>query len=425
MLCGIEGMAMYRHTNTGPKSLKVVERPIYGSSRIGSYTQQIELAGVQAITNYPYTQPMSAFLKRYELADHLGNVSTVVTGRLLDGAGAGSAKQAEVVSAQGYEPGGSLLPGRNYSSDAYRFGFGGQLKDNEVYGSEGTSYTAEFWQYDSRTGRRWNLDPKPNLSISPYATFALNPILVNDANGDTIHVTTGKGAYMFSLDNGQCEIQTMTASDVYKLGTQWFEPLADNYMPISAISSEITCMSEIKHFTWDQVAAFAETNRAPISFAGGLSGDWKSSSAGAGGFLMVEVEGMPYWSDAVGQIPFAVNTFKHDLLNQGNWNKSETDVGRGVLGTGKTFQHGFWSGVTTTMGLTSGDNSNTYDNFMIGRGVQYASDKYSLQVREYLNSQGQSGRNASLLGTSVPARNLGNSLTKTQADRWQVSDKHD
>src|SRR5690606_8974811 len=42
------------------------------------------------------------------------NVSTVVTGRLLDGAGAGSQKQAEVVLAHGYEPFGALLPGRNY-----------------------------------------------------------------------------------------------------------------------------------------------------------------------------------------------------------------------------------------------------------------------------------------------------------------------
>ena len=42
-------------------------------------------------------------------------------------------------------------PNRHESSDKYRYGFQGQEKDNEVYGSTGTSYTAEFWQYDSRT----------------------------------------------------------------------------------------------------------------------------------------------------------------------------------------------------------------------------------------------------------------------------------
>ena len=41
----------------------------------------------------------------------------------------------------------------------YRFGFNGQEKDDEIFGSTGTSYTAEFWQYDARIGRRWNVDP--------------------------------------------------------------------------------------------------------------------------------------------------------------------------------------------------------------------------------------------------------------------------
>ena len=35
MLCGIEGMAMYRHTNTGPKSLKVTERPAVPKRELG------------------------------------------------------------------------------------------------------------------------------------------------------------------------------------------------------------------------------------------------------------------------------------------------------------------------------------------------------------------------------------------------------
>ncbi len=178
-------MAMYRHTNTGPKSLKVTERPVYGSSRIGSYTQQIELAGVQAITNYPYTQPMSAFLKRYELTDHLGNVNTVVTGRLLDGAGADSPKQAEVVSAQGYEAFGSLLPGRNYSSDSYRFGFNGMEKDDEVHGA-GNAYTTSWRGYDPRLGRWLSMDPKTSALPweSPYAFSGNNPIFGNDPEGD-------------------------------------------------------------------------------------------------------------------------------------------------------------------------------------------------------------------------------------------------
>ena len=79
------------------------------------------------------------------------------------------------------------MPGRFSGSTAdYRYGFGGQEMDNEINNVTGSSYTAEYWQYDSRLGRRWNLDPKPNQSISPYATFANNPILFTDTKGDTI-----------------------------------------------------------------------------------------------------------------------------------------------------------------------------------------------------------------------------------------------
>ena len=122
----------------------------------------------------------------YELTDHLGNVAAVVTGRLLPDFGAGTNQQAELVSAQGYEAFGSLLPGRNYSSDAYRFGFNGQEKVDEVNGSVGTHNTAEFWEYDVRAAHRWNLDPKPNPAISQYAAFSLNPLLYSDVLGDTI-----------------------------------------------------------------------------------------------------------------------------------------------------------------------------------------------------------------------------------------------
>lgn len=41
--------------------------------------------------------------------------------------------------------------------------------------------------YDTRLARRWNQDPKPNPSISNYATFANNPIRYTDPLGDTTH----------------------------------------------------------------------------------------------------------------------------------------------------------------------------------------------------------------------------------------------
>jgi len=69
-------------------------------------------------------------------------------------------------------------------STGYRFGFNGQEKDNEIYGPEGTSYTAEFWQYDPRISRRWNIDPIVKEWESPYLCFRGNPITYKDMKGD-------------------------------------------------------------------------------------------------------------------------------------------------------------------------------------------------------------------------------------------------
>jgi hypothetical protein len=44
--------------------------------------------------------------------------------------------------------------------------------------------TAEFWEYDTRLGRRWNLDPVDQISISNYVAFRNNPIFYIDPNGD-------------------------------------------------------------------------------------------------------------------------------------------------------------------------------------------------------------------------------------------------
>ena len=53
---------------------------------------------------------------------------------------------------------------------------------DEVSG-DGNHNTALFWEYDTRLGRRWNRDPKPNPSISDYVCFGNNPILLVDKNG--------------------------------------------------------------------------------------------------------------------------------------------------------------------------------------------------------------------------------------------------
>lgn len=66
---------------------------------------------------------------------------------------------------------------------SYRYGFNGMEKDNEVTGYAGMSYTAEYWQYDPRLGRRWNIDPLAYEWQSPYAAFNNNPAYFADPLG--------------------------------------------------------------------------------------------------------------------------------------------------------------------------------------------------------------------------------------------------
>ncbi|HTO15173.1 MAG TPA: hypothetical protein VLZ83_05355 [Edaphocola sp.] len=78
------------------------------------------------------------------------------------------------------------------SNDRYRFGFNGQEKVNEIAGV-GNHNTAEFWEYDTRLGRRWNLDPIVKPWESGYAVYRNSPIAVADPDGQDGVVTSGSG----------------------------------------------------------------------------------------------------------------------------------------------------------------------------------------------------------------------------------------
>lgn len=76
------------------------------------------------------------------------------------------------------------MPGRTYATgNGYRYSINGQEKTPEIAPN---TTTAEFWQYDTRISRRWNFDPRPNISISPNNTFQGNPIRYTDVLGDSI-----------------------------------------------------------------------------------------------------------------------------------------------------------------------------------------------------------------------------------------------
>ncbi len=186
-----QGNAMATYTYKIPASggtlpkLHWSEATIYGSSRVGLVLPDMIIPVVSSapnVTNNVYYS-IARGQKNYELTNHLGNVLATITDRKIPSTGIGAVVYtADLVGAQDYYAFGMEMPDRSFSSGNYRYGFGGQEKVDEISGS-GNSYTAEYWQYDPRLGRRWNNDPIMKPWESPYATFSNNPIYYNDPLG--------------------------------------------------------------------------------------------------------------------------------------------------------------------------------------------------------------------------------------------------
>ncbi len=81
-------------------------------------------------------------------------------------------------------PFGMLMSDRSYSSPAYRYGFNGKEKIDEING-DGNSYDFGGRIYDSRLGRWLSLDPLQAKypDLSPYNFCANNPVCFVDFDG--------------------------------------------------------------------------------------------------------------------------------------------------------------------------------------------------------------------------------------------------
>ena len=92
----------------------------------------------------------------------------------------------------------TLVVSQISSDNEYKYGFNGQMRDNEWAGV-GNHNTALFWEYDTRTARRANLDPVFHCSISSYSAFSNNPLRYKDPLGNDTSFATG-GARKNFLD---------------------------------------------------------------------------------------------------------------------------------------------------------------------------------------------------------------------------------
>lgn len=156
-----------------------------------------------------------------------------------------------------YDAGGSLLPGRNYSSSTYAFGFNGMRKDDEIHGATGTSYDFGARLYDPRVGRWWSIDPLAGkyAFASPYCFALANPILFIDYDGRDIVITHNGESFTFTAQNtaytGNNDFIQQTVSALNHLMT--YEAMSDaQHKIVTELASDASVVAYVEHTAVEQ-----------------------------------------------------------------------------------------------------------------------------------------------------------------------------
>src|SRR5690606_17962862 len=156
------------------------ELHIYGSSRLGMITGELEIEAVSLPSEFGEGRIVSYTRgkKYFELSNHLGNVLAVVSDKRISVAG--GVYKADIVSATDYAPFGMGLVGRIYSSEEYRYGFNGKENDKET-----KTQDYGFRIYNPGLGKFLSVDPLHASYpwYSPYHFAGNSPILNIDLDG--------------------------------------------------------------------------------------------------------------------------------------------------------------------------------------------------------------------------------------------------
>ncbi|MFA9394638.1 MAG: hypothetical protein ACERJ1_07990 [Halodesulfovibrio sp.] len=173
------------------------------------------------------------------------------------------------------------------------------------------------------------------------------------------------GDILFVLEKTEEELaqengSIRTVREIYEMKIQWFEPLAENYRKLLWLNKKEYVESAYCQRTWQELVDFSVINRQALDYGKGGPGDWKQLPQGGGGFWLVMIEDMPYWSDGVGQIPFAIDTY------------------RSLKGVKSTK----FIGSLFAKGYPSVDLSSEYDNFFVLRGALFAEKKFKYHIKK-------------------------------------------
>ncbi len=190
-------------------------------------------------------------------------------------------------------------------------------------------------------------------------------------------ITRKSGELLFALKPKIPFFKIIAAQSFYdNFKGQWFEPLADNYYELVWIHPHCgeagsPQYAAYKHFSWKQIVDFIDNEDISIAtdFLKNGNGDWKQSKKAGNHYLLCFIHGFPYWCDAVGQIPFAIWSYR----NKSRSGADKEGAIKWVIGEGIAVA----TGKPQDIIKFNFDLSNEYDNFFVLRGALWASKRFS------------------------------------------------
>jgi RHS repeat-associated protein len=354
-------MAVYQTSgsNIASTPLILLERYMYGSSRLGSIYENRDMSTDHLAADNSNANLGTAYLttftrgkKFFEVSNHLGTIMTILNDRRtpLTSGGVVTGYSAVMQFAADYTPFGMEMLGRAYgssSSPTYRYKFNGKERIYEINGRY-NHYDYGMRIYDDRLGRFFSVDPLTSKypMLTPYQFASNTPIQAIDLDGLEAWVvvkTTIKDKTYLQL---KFDKDLINEGGVYYVH-RWMDPKTAGF--VASESSGSVGYSEYPQYfpnfangVFDAAnftnfrKAFSIKGEANILFAeagleGKLGGVGLGGSFGGNGKLIgLNVN----TDDATGSVPFAgwQSTFRE--------NDQTLDVGAGVsYGAGISYRH--------------------------------------------------------------------------------------
>ncbi len=162
------------------------ELPIHAVSKMGE-AQPLGIENNVTLADSINTFSRFAGQKLYEINDYLGNVRAVVKDVKT------TANAAILNSASDYYPYGMIMPGRDFQSSDYRYGYQGKERDDDLK-TNGNSYDFGARLLDPRVGRWLSMDALKEEfpSESPYCAMGNDPVNMIDPDGNAFKFVFAK-----------------------------------------------------------------------------------------------------------------------------------------------------------------------------------------------------------------------------------------